>query len=580
MTDPHSRETAGDRDEPTDDQPRLGRRTMGERGVSEVLGAVLIFGLVILLIAMIQLNAVPAANQRVEFEHNQRVQGDMQGAQELISRTAATGIEGTIKIEAGTGYPTRLFLFNPPRSTGNLDLVDSGQLTMSHVTASGAAGDYLTGADRSFTTEALRYRPHYNEYRNAPATIYENGVLYNQYENAESVVQQRGSLVSGRRISLVMLQGQLSTASSNSVPLGVTPISGPARTVSVTDDGTPITLTIPTSLTAADWQSILSDELVANGGYVTAIRPGPRTGTISVEFKQGVTYDLRLAAIGIGTGFNQTATPQYLVDASGDGTVVPEGGTGQLTAEVRDRYNNPVNNVTVAAATATGTVSAVGSDRTDREGQVTFAYEAPGNVGGSTRVTVTAYFNGSAPRAQREATFNVTVLDTDGSGQLTTGGVNPSGGTSIALTDATLVNTGSSTTNCGDRGKDCVVDLTFKNLNKNTGKTVKQFRVGFYSAQGESAPNTFTVADVPDGTPSSVRDVGGSFENVTLDGFTAGGTSGDEQHYRLAFDFPGSGPSAKDGVIAGDFFVVELIYKDDSGTRTVATYFVAPLDSS
>ena len=50
-----------------------------ERGVSEVLGAILVFGILVVLLATIQTQAIPAANEQVEFNHNQEVQSDLVG---------------------------------------------------------------------------------------------------------------------------------------------------------------------------------------------------------------------------------------------------------------------------------------------------------------------------------------------------------------------------------------------------------------------------------------------------------------------------------------------------------------------
>ncbi|WP_136716292.1 Ig-like domain-containing protein [Halorientalis salina] len=542
-----------------------------DRAVSAVLGSVLMFGLAVLLVALVQLNAVPAANQQVEFEHNQRAQGDMQEFQEVLTRTAATGVEGTVKIEAGTGYPTRLFLFNPPRATGSLDLSESGTATLDNARAAGEAGDYLNGTERSFATKSVRYQPNYNEYRNAPTTVYENGVLYNRYESDQSLVQERGALVSGRRISVVALQGRLSTASAHSVSVGVTPVSGPARTVSVADDGTPITLTVPTELSVDDWEAILDDERTANGGYVADIRPGPDEGTVTIELQQGVTYDLRLAALGLGSDFERTTAPQYLVDVGESRSTVPENTTQQFTVEVRDRYNNPVSDVAVTATASQGTVTPVETNRSDSDGRVTLSYETPADVDETTPVTITASFNGTAPAAQREVVLERSVFDADGSGSDGDGGntVNPGTGQSVALVDSELVGG-----TCSSRNQDCVADLTFQNLDATAGRSVSRLRVSFYSAQGDAPPETYTVSDSPSG-PTATGDVGGRFRNVSVTPLAAAdGAAGgpDERTYRFAFDFSGN----RDGVKRGDFFAVEIIYEDDAGRRSTATYFGAP----
>ncbi|WP_424018036.1 hypothetical protein ACOZ4N_19525 [Halorientalis pallida] len=551
-------------------RPRL--RT-DRRGVSEVVGALLMFALLVLLLVLVQVNAVPAANQQVEFEHNQRVQGDLQELQEAILLAASTGREGVVSVETGTGYPTRLFLFNPPRASGTIERTATGTVEVRNALATGETGDYVDGSALSFESGGLAYRPDYNEYGGAPTTIYENGVLYGNFTGNRSVIQERGALVSGRDVSLVALQGTLATSSSNSVSVGVTPISAPTRTVSVANaaPGSPVTITVPTRLGPDAWRVILEEELAANGGHVTRIeRASP--STVQITLAEGVVYDLRIAAVGVGTGFDRSTDVQYITTVAGDGSTVPEDGSSQIVAEVRDAYNNPVSNETVSAEVVQGggTVLAVDDGRTDDEGRVALEYTAGGIDSPLEDVVVDVWIGDGAATPTdpaRVAKFSVTVFDVDGTGQTGSPGGNPvNPGINLQLTGAEAAGNGG----CNARSNGCDAAVTITNRNAGTGWTVEKLRVSVYAAQGDGGPTSYVVSDTR-GASGTTLTVGSDFQQAALDDFARDGTSGDEQTYY--FDFAGYS-TTQDGVRTGDMFVLEVIFEADDGSPAVVTYFV------
>lgn len=551
-----------------------------DRGVSALLGGILLFALVIALVALLQVSAVPASNAQVEFEHNQRVQGDMQELLESQSRVTSVGSEAAVRVETGTGYPQRFLLLNPPRPSGSLRTGGDSQFVVDNVQATGETGDYWDGTARQFTTTTLTYQPNYNEYASAPRTVLEHGTLYNQHGNGETTIVERGALINGQRISLVSLQGSLSTTSDRSTAVGLTPISAPAQRITVTDDGSPITLTVPTNRSAAAWTGMLEDELAENGGHVVSVTPGATPDTVTITLEQGVSYSMRTAAVGIGTGYASQPGPTYVVDVSGNGSVVPEGGTQRLTVQVRDAYNNPVNNESVSFSADSGTVEPVGSGQTDANGQVTVEYTAPANVDALVSDSVTATIEPNENERQR-VRFRLSVFDADSSGSSdsASGGnpINP--GNSIILTDADLVPT---TSNCQNRENGCEVRLTFRNLASST-PTIEQMRLSFYATSDSyTPPATVDVSDEEGGAVTTLG-VGDDFSadgELALDGFGVAGSSGGEQQYRFAFKgfqrTSGNSQVVNDGARGGDFFVIEVVFEDSSGRRAAVTYFAPP----
>lgn len=392
-----------------------------DRAVSPVIGAMLVFAIAIALLAILQATAIPALNSQLEFQHNERVQTDMVTVGEAVGRTAGTGTGETVSVETGLRYPPRLFFVNPPPVAGRLQTTAPGTVTVANARASGEVGDYWTGANRTVTTRTLVYRPAYNEYGNAPRTVVEPWVVYNRFDEADVAVTET-TLVEERRISLVAITGERSTADAGIVPLSVTPASAPTRTVTLEDTGSPIRVTVPTGLTESEWRTLLEEEYDPDGDstnsrYVTGIdcqqAPPEPCGRLTLTLEAGVSYDLRAGAVAVGSNATDPA-PAYLTDVEGDLSSVPEGGRQRLVAEVRDGLDNPVSGVTVDGTLA-GSGSLVPIDPvTDSNGRAVFVYEAPGEVAATENVTATLSF-GSGD-AQRTVAYDIRVVDLDGSG--------------------------------------------------------------------------------------------------------------------------------------------------------------------
>lgn len=400
--------------------PVSGAVNVNDRGVSPVVGAILMFALALAVLAILQTTAIPALNAQLEFQHNEQVQTDFLEFNSAVDRTISMGGGHSVRIESGLRYPPRLFFVNPPPVTGTVRTSDPAAVEVTNATAAGETGDYWNGTPRGFESRSLEYSANYHEYANGPTTVYEPWVVYNRFDES-TLPLTNDSFVDGRQITLVMLKGTVATSSTRSVPLSIKPTSAPAERVLVRDDGGPITLTVPTQLSADEWASILADELDPDGDstndrYVTEFdcqqSPPEPCGRLTITLEQGVSYELRLGAVSLG-GNGTEPEGTYLVDIAGDETSVPENGTRKLVVETRDRFDNPVSGVTVnASLDGDGTLRSI-TPVTGTDGHAVFVYEAPEEVTRSTDVEVTANFGGARPREQ--VTFNLRVMDIDGS---------------------------------------------------------------------------------------------------------------------------------------------------------------------
>jgi hypothetical protein len=395
----------------------------GSRGQSAQVGLVLLLAVAVLALATVQLTLVPSDNAAVETRHSQDVRESLVEVRNRVVSAPGDATVGDrtrrVEVPLGTDYPDRPFLVEPAPPGGALVTVGTGDpgvnVTVRNATAVGAeTADRWNGSPRTFETGGLRYRPSYNEFDDAPTTLYGATVLSDRYDDRTvPLTDQR--LVEGDRITVVTLAGEFSRARSGpataSVP--VQTVSASARRVPVAGEN--LSLTVPTRLSAATWRDLLADEF-APGGNVVGVSTAPGPGAfdrLTVDLAANETYELSMARVGVG---GTTPPPvAYLTDVRGDDRTVAPGGSVELVVEARDRYNNPVAGESVSA-----TVGGDGRLRTttatvDERGRATFVYEAPPEPGDA---TVEARLPGASGPDER-VSFDLQVAagrDTTGDG--------------------------------------------------------------------------------------------------------------------------------------------------------------------
>ena len=340
-----------------------------DRAVAVQIGAVILLGFIVVSLSLYQATVVPNENQQVEFQHNQRVQSDMLEVRNAILGTAATGSAAPATVELGTRYPARVVAVNPAPPSGTLSTSSLGQISVRNATADDAdtttedypeTADFWNGTTHNYTTKSLEYRPSYANYDNAPTTVYENGLVYNRFRGG-NVTRSGQPVVTGTRISLVALSGNLSQGGASSLLVDPQPVSVSTRTISVTNDaaGENVSVVVPSELSANEWRNLLNETGdydpaadSSNGAYV--YRVADRTAGVELYFEAGATYQLKLSKVGVGQGVGDT-DPAYLTSAEDliEDPFVDR--TYPFVVEVRDRYNNPVSK-RVNASVDPGTV--------------------------------------------------------------------------------------------------------------------------------------------------------------------------------------------------------------------------------
>lgn len=402
-----------------------------QRGQAIQIGFILIFGVLVISFASYQAFVVPNQNSEVEFNHNQQVQGQLQDLRNAIVSSVRTTASTSVTIDLGTTYPSRLAAANPPPPSGVLRTVgtiDSGvALSVDNAVAQDdETADYWDGSRRSFSTGLLEYQPNYNEYRNAPRTVYDNTLLYNQFGNANVSVTGQ-TMVDGNQLTFVVLNGSLSAARSGSYSVDVQPVSTSTGVTTVTNAaGADLSVSFPSRFPPEKWNETLASEYEGTPGddderHVTDVSGSVRPDglyDITVTFEDD-SYRMRLVKVGIGSGV--TDEPAAYLTAADGATSVEQGKSTEVTLSVRDALANPVGEVSVNASAPDGAFERSGTTEAQGvsgpNGKVTFTYEATGTTGTKqlefSLGTVGSGFDGSTPE---NATVSVDVTSNDGGG--------------------------------------------------------------------------------------------------------------------------------------------------------------------
>ena len=405
------------------------------RGQAVQVGAVLLLAIFVVMLSFYQAFVIPQENKQVEFNDYQTATEDFAQLRNALLRAAAEDTQVGATVRTGSRYPARSLFVNPPPATGRLASTSAANVTISNVASTGDfqnVGTYFTaeGNALNVSTRSVVFAPSYNELDMAPiVTTY--GATYRAYD--EPIVTTGQTLVNGNRITLVSVAGDLQ-AVGHATPVTVEPVSAHTRTVSVTGDGGPLNLTVPTELSASVWRDeLLAGQYDPDGSlpdqYVQAVTPGPRPGTINVSLEAVATYELRLGRVEIHEKSDASDTgasnARYVVARTDTDTQTSRDGRVALTVEARDEYNNPVSNVNVTfnQSSGSGTFETKEGDlvsfplKTSEDGQATVYYNATGHLG---TIPVDAWLGTTNPpedeKDVRFSVFNNVLGGSDGGG--------------------------------------------------------------------------------------------------------------------------------------------------------------------
>lgn len=321
-----------------------------DRAVSEVLGAILLFGIVVLAIGGYQSFVVPQQNAEIEHEHDEQVNDEFPAIQEAISNAAASGRQRTASVTLGTDYPVRTLAVGWPSVSGNLKTGEPGPVA---VTDDQGQAIEVGDEDEAFLTDtcglapetrSIRYRANYYELENTGTYVYEHGVTYRHFAQGDGGVLRRGEpeLVDGDTIRLYPIQnGEFDRTTSSSERLRFQPGRTGSRMLGVQSDGE-VVLELPTKLSEDRWRELLSDEdaILTNKIEVS-------DGTLKLPLATG-QYRVNCTPVGLQKAPEQSPVPQVRQDnqinPAGPGSVQFNRTSTRADYNVTVRFDNRNNN--------------------------------------------------------------------------------------------------------------------------------------------------------------------------------------------------------------------------------------------
>jgi hypothetical protein len=285
------------------------------RGQSIQVGAVLLFGVAIVLLSTYQATVVPDQNSQTEFQHNQNVHSQLVTIRNTITTPPPRGESQGVQINLGTRYESRTVGVNPRDPAGTIRTVgtDDTDIDVEIQNAKGVQGTPWFWKDTtSFNTGGLVYEPDYNQYQ-ARKVIYDNQALYTGDAESGAGTLADSSLIHGREINLVMLTGSLHRTSSTPETFDIKTVDRSQREIQLTDkdNSQPLSITFHSRQDADYWQDqLLPPNSAAENHKGEYIQDNGISGDgdsnddgwyeITVDLKEDETYDVTLTKVGIG----------------------------------------------------------------------------------------------------------------------------------------------------------------------------------------------------------------------------------------------------------------------------------------
>ena len=216
---------------------RAGIRSLwqDERGVSVVIGAILMLLVVAAIWGTIQAYLVPNWNKDVEYEHLNIVNDDMMTFKSDVEDVALSGEPKSGNIHMGVRYPKRMFLANP--GTGVAGSLTSQNVSVNIVYTIDSPGNPTV--NQTYNSNRINYEVQGTV--DSPRLVYEHGVIIRDYGNASATTDEQ-ALIVGDEIYLPVLTGNLTASSSMETqaiaikPLSQSPGSSKIKSVVITLD--------------------------------------------------------------------------------------------------------------------------------------------------------------------------------------------------------------------------------------------------------------------------------------------------------------------------------------------------------
>jgi hypothetical protein len=283
------------------------------RGQSVQVGAVILFGIAIVLLSTYQATIVPDQNSQAEFQHSQKVHSQLVEIRNTITTPPPRDESQGVELDLGTRYEGRTVGINQRDPAGTIRTVgtDDSSIDVEIQNARTVRGTPGYWDDTtSFNTGALVYEPDYNQYP-ARRVVYDNQALYTGDADSGTGTLADSSLIHGRELNLVMLTGSLHMTGSTPETFDIKTVDRSQETLHLKNKNSdPLTIQFHSRQPESYWKDQLLPSGSEDGHKGEYIKSNGISGDgdsnddgwyeITIELEEDETYDLTLTKVGIG----------------------------------------------------------------------------------------------------------------------------------------------------------------------------------------------------------------------------------------------------------------------------------------
>jgi|Deesub1362A_J573_1020465.scaffolds.fasta_scaffold00451_17 hypothetical protein len=356
-------------------------RKLDEKGLSPLIGFVLMLMILMISISALQTTYVPSVCKEVEADHIKKLTSQLNELKDVPSSTK------TINFDMGVDYPDYIFLITP-KSTATTMNIRSFNVTVEYTEI--LANGTKINRSSDFTSYRIEITPNYVFYPDN-TLILENTAIFKYAGNNYITMSEQS--VFGDVINFVLYDvGFQSISTTQSLSIISVPSSTGGRIIVEN-----LTITFDSAYPEY-WENLDDYDVTVNGNRVTVHKDG------------SMLLTLKHLSLYSGTQLSSTSSsPVRIIKVNAlDNFSLKSGESVTLAAKVLDSYNNPVEGVAVTVNSTIGSVSP-STLYTDSDGEVYTVFSA-GDAG-----TGTVYFNCENCSSEQITSYDVSVTSSTGS---------------------------------------------------------------------------------------------------------------------------------------------------------------------
>ena len=181
-----------------------------KKAVSNIIGTLLIFAVLVSLYGAYQSTAVPVWNKGVEYDHLDVVYSDMMSLKSDIEDVALHKSPKSSDIHLGVQYPERMIFMNPSEGAPGMLTVEKDVkiLVKYGINVAGT----LTSHTKIFNSSRITYESYGTI--NSPKLVYEHGILIRDFRTSNNTADDQ-SLIVGNNIYIPLVNASASSVKSS-----------------------------------------------------------------------------------------------------------------------------------------------------------------------------------------------------------------------------------------------------------------------------------------------------------------------------------------------------------------------------